>query len=142
MATFAHYHNFKLALGKKEHDMENDEFYVALLTSSYTPDMAAHDAYADLTNELSTDNGYVSGGLLLDNQSWTLSGGAITFDADDSVWNAVGGIIGPVRYGAIYNFTHASKLLVGLLDFGADKSAGAGAEFKIQHPATGIFKLT
>lgn len=141
MATFHFYTNYKLALGNKQHDMENDEFCLVLCTSTYTPDADADVEYADISNELATNYGYVSGGEIITAQTWTLDSGVVTFDGDDIIWTAVGGAIGPARYGVIFNNTHPDKLLVGYIDFSSNKTAGEGAEFKIEFPSTGIFKL-
>ena len=43
-------------------DFDTDTFKVALVTSSYTPDKDAHDRFDDVTNQLSTGNGYTAGG--------------------------------------------------------------------------------
>jgi hypothetical protein len=68
-------------------------FKITLHTSTYTFS-AAHSVYADLTNELSTANGYTSGGATLANVvlSLTTTNDA-KFDADDVVWTASGGSI-------------------------------------------------
>lgn len=52
-------------------DWLSDTIKVALLTSSYTPNANTHDFYNDLTNELSTANGYTSGGATLGSKTLT-----------------------------------------------------------------------
>lgn len=54
---------------------------------------ATHNVYADLTNELTTANGYTSGGATLAGVSWDHSGATATFDANDTAWTAAGGSI-------------------------------------------------
>ncbi len=77
---------------------------MALCTSTYTPDasVTGHYRYADLTNELSTANGYTSGGATLT----TLASTAITkgykFASDNVAWTASGGSIPAWRYGVLY----------------------------------------
>jgi hypothetical protein len=67
-------------------------FKVTLHTSSYTF-AATHNVYADLTNELSTANGYTNTGQALAGVTFTQSGGVATLDANDLVWTASGGSI-------------------------------------------------
>lgn len=63
---------------------------ISLHTSSYTPNAATHAAYADLSNELATANGYTNGGLTLTSVTWTGSGGTATLAAANAVWTASG----------------------------------------------------
>lgn len=76
-------------------------FKWTLHTSSYTPDVTAHEVYADLTNELATGNGYTNGGLTLANDAITLSGSTVTFTGDPATWTASGGSIPAFRYAAL-----------------------------------------
>ncbi len=71
---------------------------ITLHTSTYSPSAASHTAYGDLTNELSTGNGYTAGGLTLSSVTWTLAGGIATFGAGNAVWTASGGNIPAFRY--------------------------------------------
>ena len=43
-------------------DLDTDTIKAVLLASGYTPNRSTHTVYADLTDELSTANGYTSGG--------------------------------------------------------------------------------
>jgi hypothetical protein len=57
---------YRQALAKamnKEFDWDSDSWKLSLHTSTYTPDLDAHDYVNDLTNELSTSGGYTSGGF-------------------------------------------------------------------------------
>lgn len=47
------YNSAKAALALGQIDWENDDIRVLLVTSSYTPDIDAHDFVNDITNELS-----------------------------------------------------------------------------------------
>lgn len=71
---------FRQALLKtmnKEVDWDSDSIVLTLHTSSYTPNLDTHDYVNDLTNELSTANGYTSGGA-------TLGSKTLTYTAADS----------------------------------------------------------
>ena len=61
----------------KEVDWNSDDIRLTLHTSSYTPNLDTHDYVDDLTNELSTANGYTNGGLALTTE-------AITYTAANS----------------------------------------------------------
>ena len=67
-------------------------YLVTLHTSTYAYN-AAHTVVADLTNQLSTANGYTSGGQALASVTYTRSSGVLPFDAADLVWTASGGSI-------------------------------------------------
>lgn len=67
------YGNLIAKILNKEIDLDSDTIKVALLSNSYVPDRAAHDYYNDLTNELTTANGYTAGGATLANKSVTLT---------------------------------------------------------------------
>ena len=52
------------AILNKEVDVDSDTLKIMLMTSSYTPDLAAHDYKNDVTNEV-TGTGYTAGGATL-----------------------------------------------------------------------------
>src|SRR6188768_1864814 len=89
-ASIAFYNNWAAQIA--ETVPRTASFKVTLHTSSYTF-AATHQVYADLTNELSTANGYTNTGLALSSVTFNRSGAVVTFDAADSVWTASGGSI-------------------------------------------------
>lgn len=140
------YDSLKKFVGDNTINFATGAFKVALLANAYTPDLAAHTVYADLTNELATANGYTAGGAALANTTWTESGHTTTFDADDLTVSAAGGTIGPFRKAAIYlNATVNAhvKPLVGycVLD-AADISISDGNSFIIQWNVAGLLTLS
>jgi hypothetical protein len=76
----------------KEVDYLADAITVTLHTSAYTPDQDVHDYQNDLTNELSTANGYTAGGQALGSKvnDYTAGTNVVAFKAADSVWTATG----------------------------------------------------
>ncbi len=112
---------------------------VALTTSTYTPNQATHDYFDDITNEI-TGTGYTAGGATLGTKTMTVATTVSTFDAADTSWTTS---TLTARYAIIYyaSGTAATSLLIGYLDFGADKSSSAGT-FQITWAATGIFTIT
>lgn len=133
------YRSFKELMGDGTIDMDGDTFKCALLTTSYTPSLA-HDEYADLTNELSTANGYTAGGVALSNVTWSSSGGTTTFDADNIAWTLSDTIT--FRYAVIYSDTSTGDKLVCYCDlYGANQAVPAGT-FTITLNASGIITLS
>lgn len=127
-------------------DLDTHTFKIALFTSAMTPNVATQSVLADITaNQLSTANGYTSGGATLGTVTWTESSGTVTFDADDPSWTASGGSI-TARYAVIYDDTPTSPadplLCYSLLDNSpADVTVTDGNTLTIQLNASGIFTV-
>jgi hypothetical protein len=142
-ASISFYNSFREYVGDGTIDLDNDTFKVMLVTSSYTFS-ASHTVKADITNELSTANGYTAGGATLASVTWGHSGGTATFDAENTVWTATDSGI-TARRAVIYSDTAASDELVAsiLLDTTpADVTATAGNTLTLQWNGSGIFTLT
>lgn len=121
-------------------------FKLTLHSSTYTF-AATHNVYADLTNELSTANGYTSGGATLASITFNRSSNVTTFDAADVVWTASGGSIVARRavLRAVGTFNSLVDPLVCsiLLDTTpADVTTTTGNTLTIQWNASGIFTST
>ena len=128
------YNNFIDRLGEKVYDMPNDVFKMILLDDGHTPN-ATHVDYNDvIADELSNGNGYTTGGVTLQNVTWTETGGVATFNADDPQWP---GANFTSRYGVIYNDTVGDELVC-QTDFTENKQAG-GITFEIRFHIDGIF---
>lgn len=146
-ATITFYDNWRECIGR-EVDLDTPpSVKVTLHTSAYTPNAATHTVYADLTNELSTANGYTNGGLALSSVTWTQSSTVAIFDAADSTWTASGGSI-TARYAVLRlvgTFDGAVDPLIAyiLLDSApADVTATDGNPLTLQWHANGIFRIT
>lgn len=125
-------------------DLDNPSgtFKILLVTGTYTPDQAAHDFHADVTNEVSGTN-YTAGGAALATPSLALSTGTITFDADESsvTWAQSGTGFSNARRAILYHDTGTSGtsgLVAYSDDFGADKGNVVGP-LSIALDAAGIF---
>lgn len=119
-------------------DFDTDTIKIMLCTSSYSPDAVAHACVNSVTNEVS-GTGYTSGGITLTNTSLTLSGGTVTFDADDVTWfESVGGF-NDARYAVIYKDTGTANTstLFAYIDLVSNKG-NADADLVIQMNALGI----
>ena len=116
--TFTLYNGVSEYLGDGTVDMDNDTFNITLHTSTYTP-AGTQDAYANLTNELGTANGYTAGGAALTTVTWTRATGVTKFDI-------------VARY-AVIRSTTADKLIGYYLldDTPADLTATDGNTFTV-----------
>lgn len=142
-ASITLYQSFAEFVADGTIDLDTHTFKVMLTSSSYTPSASTHTVKTDVTNELSTANGYTAGGATLGSVTWTRSGGTATFDAADTTWTASGGSIA-ARYAVIYDDTAASDELVAyiLLDTTpADVTATDGNTLTLQWNASGILTL-
>ena len=129
---------------QKRIDIDSDSIKVALLTSSYTPDLDAHDYFDDVTSYQVTATGYTSGGVALGSVSWTYDSGTntYTFDAADPSWTITGSCT--ARYAVVYDSTpatDATRPLMFLINLGEDKTATDGT-FKLTLNASGLFTAT
>ena len=131
------YNSFKKTLGDGTVDWDTDVIKIALVTSTYVPDIDAHTNFTThITNEVSGD-GYTAGGEVL-------AGCAVTvdtvndwaeYDATDVTWTtstitARGAVI----------YASVTGDLIEYVDFVTDKSSSAG-DFKITWHENGVFTI-
>lgn len=120
----------QLALGT--HDLENDTLKAVLTNTAPT---AANTQLSDIT-EIAAGNGYPAGGLTLDNNTVTETGGVAKLTISTEVMDASGGDIGPYRYVVLYNSTPANGPLIGFYDYGETLTTQDGESFSIEFDAT------
>lgn len=115
MATFVKYNCFAGDMAGKVHDLLGTAGSGAdtckVILSNTAPNVSTHTVRADVT-ELSTANGYTSGGASIANVG-TNSAGTFTLTGTDVVWTASGGSVGPFQYVILYNDTSTSDSLIG-----------------------------
>jgi len=120
--------------------LDSDTIKVALVTSSYSPDIDTHENFDDITNEVS-GTGYTAGGAALANKAVTkdTTDDEGVFDADDLTWSSASIT---ARAAIVYKDTGtpATSQLVAYIDFTEDKTA-SGGDFTIQWNAEGILNL-
>lgn len=142
MATFNKYNQFLADLCNKVHNLGADTLKIML--SNTAPNASTHAVRTDAT-ELSTANGYTSGGVALTGVSSAQSGGTYTLKCtNDPSWTASGGSMATFRYAILYNDTPTSPVdpLIGYWDYGSAVTLATGETFTVDlDPTNGIFQL-
>lgn len=123
-------------------DMDAGTWKLALATSTYTPNRDTHDFYNDLTNELSTANGYTAGGVTLTGIafSYDTASDQVRLDFNDPSWTFSGSVT--FRYGVAYIDTAGASStdpLMLLLDWGTDQTVSG--VYTITVDSTGIYSI-
>ena len=118
MASYNKYQEFVENLLKGVHNFSSNTFKVML--SNTTPNADTHTVRADVT-ELSTANGYTSGGSATTVSGVAESAGTSTIATTDVVFTASSGTIGPFRYAILYDDTPTSPAdpLIAWWDYGS-----------------------
>lgn len=138
------YDSFKERMADGGHDLDGDVFKVILCASTSNALTMTLDAYAEITNELSTANGYTAGGDTPGSVTWTEATGTITFDSADPSWTAAAGSI-TARMAVLYNETSTTDLLVAVClldDTPANVTVTDGNTLTIQLHTNGYFQLS
>jgi hypothetical protein len=137
----------KKALADGTFDLDGSTFKVTLHSSASNANtLSTALAFSNITNELSTANGYTAGGVAV-TPTWTNSAGTETYDTTDATWTASGGSI-TARFAVLrgvgtLNGTIDPILAVCLLDVApADVTATTGNPFTIQMNVSGLFTLS
>lgn len=124
-------------------DTGGDTLKCMLITATRAPVQATDEDMATIdNNEVSGDN-YTAGGATLSNQSITLAGGTVTFDADDITWSQGATGFTDARYAVIYysTGTPANDRVVCYADLGGNKGNDDG-DLTLEMNASGIWTLT
>lgn len=136
------YNRFKSGLLAGDFDLDTggNTIKVALVTSTYTPDIDTHEDFADITNEV-TGTGYTAGGETLASQAVTkdTTDDEGVFDAADVTWSTS---TITARGAVVYKDTGtpATSLLICYFDFGSDQSSSSG-DFTITWNSEGIINV-
>lgn len=133
----------------KEIDYLADDIAVALTTNSYTPNQDTHDYFDDVTNQLSTANGYTAedgagAGFSLAGKANSNTNNVVKWDATDPAWTftGAGNTARRAVYADVTPGASASDPLLWWQDFGADQTASGGGTFTIVEDAAGIATFT
>jgi hypothetical protein len=113
------------------------------LHSGYTPDLDAHDEWADVAStEYGSGAGYTAGGLALTGQSVALDAlnDRAVFDADDAGWSSLGPLSPATPSHAIlWDDTVSGDPLIGYIELGV--TATNGGNYTLQFNSAGVFVL-
>lgn len=135
------YAKAKLAEANGDIDFNGHSFKINLyLSTSNCDTLTAHDALADLTNQVATAFGYTQDTKAITITTADSSGTTTIDETTNPVWTASGGSI-TARFAVIYDDTHADKIpvFVCLLDTTpADVTATDGNTFTITQNASGV----
>lgn len=128
-------------LGAAVHDFDSDTDKVALLTSSYTPNLDTHEDFADVNSFEVSGGGYTAGGVTLAGKTWSYNStdNQATLDADPVDWTDLDVT---AHYAVVYRSTGTAgtSKLIGLLDFGEDR-VYAVEPFQLSFPS-GVVRIT
>lgn len=120
-----------------------------LTTVTYAPNQDTHDFHSDITNQLSTANGYTAEdgsdtGLTLTSTTVTNTNNVVTLDTIDPAWTATGAgftarilVLTDVQSGV-----SATDPLILWSDFGANETASGGGTFTYVVAGTGWATIT
>lgn len=128
----------KFLINGTAESLEAEDNKGILVADGYTPDYNVHDFVNDLTNEL-TDGDYARQNITT--TEITLSGGVLTFDADDTNYGASVTLTAAMAQviATEVGLDSADELVV-LQDFVTAASSSSGS-FVVQHAASGIFTI-
>lgn len=136
MAGYNKFENFVERLLKGEHQFHAAGHTIKIYLSNATPSASGDDVKADLAG-ITVENGYDVADVQNDLSE---TGGTASVTGVDVVWTASGGTVGPFRYVALYNDTHASDALIGWWDYGSGLTLQATETFTVDFGSS-IFTL-
>lgn len=134
MATYNKFQDFVEQLCTAKHDFTASGHVVKVMLCSDADAPTASDTIrANITGELSTANGYTSGGEDAQN-TLAESSGTATVTCTNITWTASGGSIGPFRYVVAYNDTQTSPAdaLIAWWDYGSNLTLNTGESFTVK----------
>ncbi len=139
------YNNFKETVMMELFNLANGADTITLtLHTGYTPDIDAHDQWADVSGtEYGTADGYTAGGKTLASQAVSQddANDRGKFDADDVVWTSLGALTPATPSDCIlWDDTSAGDELICYWELGT--TATNGGNYTIAFGATGIILLT
>lgn len=132
--SYNKFESFVHVLGLGDHHLDTDTFNVYVTNNA--PSASADNVKADLVGA-TEQNGYAAADIT---NTWAEASGTGTMSATDVVITATGAV-GPFRYVAIYNDTHASDALQCWWDYGSSISLANGETFTVDFVANAVMTL-
>lgn len=137
-----HYNKYKLEALKGSIALLTDTIKIALIKSTYTPNIDTDVFFGDINSNESSGSNYTAGGLTMSNKATTQdnTNDRGVYDADDAVWSNV--TFTDARWAVIYKYTgnNATSPLIAVIDLSTTQSASADT-FTINFAAAGIYYL-
>lgn len=137
------YNSAKVKLGDGSIDWDTDTIKFALVKSSYTPDIDAHDFWDDVVGaEVSNSGSYSAGGATLTTSvTQDNTNDRAIYDASDFTFTS---FTGTFRYGVFYKDTGNSGTspVIGYIDFTGADIVAVSATVSINVSSAGIFNLS
>lgn len=138
-----------LSILNKEVDYLSDNMTIALTSSSYVPNQDTHDYFNDVTNQLSTANGYTAedgagAGYSLGTLTNTNTNNVVQLGAANPVWTSSGAGF-TARLAVVTDVTpgtSATDPLLSWIDFGQNETASGGGTFTITLSSGNIATIT
>lgn len=141
-STVYNYYKVKLMDSSTKINLAGDTIKLALVTSSYTPNIDTDQYWSDVSTNEATGTGYTAGGYTLTTPTVTLVAASdlAKFDADDVVWTISSAL--SARYAVLYKSTGTSSTspLIGYVDFGSTYSLSSGT-LTITWSASGVLTI-
>jgi len=144
MATATVYNSYKTKLldSSTKIDLSSDTIKLALVTSSYTPDIDTHDFWDDVSANEASGTGYTAGGQALANKTVTTdtTNDNGKFNADSVSWTISSAF--SARYAVLYKSTGTASTspLIGYIDFGSTYTLSSGT-LTISWSANGVLTV-
>lgn len=130
MAVFNKFNCFALDVANGLHDMKTGTSHVYKVYFTNTAPVATNTVY-NTPADLSTGNGYTAGGISVGTITGSQTSGTFKFvGGTDPVLSATGAV-GPFQYAVLYNFTTATKALIGWWDYGTPVTLANGGAFTV-----------
>jgi hypothetical protein len=143
--TAFYYVNFFETALNKEVDFISDDIAASLHTVSYVPNQDTHDFFDDLTNQLSTANGYTAEdgtgtGKLLAGKGHTNTLNVSSLDADNLVWTSSGAGFASriLALSDVTTNTTTTDPLLLWVDFGQTETASGGGTLTVDWSGSDI----
>lgn len=133
---------FVLDVANALHDMKTGTAHVYKVYLTNTLPVRTNTVY-NTPADLSTANGYTAGGASVGTITGAQASGTFKFTGGTDPVTTATGAVGPFQYAVLYNFTSATKPLIGWWDNGTPVTLANGQTFTVDlDQVNGILTLT
>jgi hypothetical protein len=128
MAVTAHFYDlFWINLGAKTMNLTSDTLKGALVTSSYTPNLATDEFWSTpQADEVANGNGYTTGGMTLTSVTFSVVSGVPTLNFTNLEWTGATFTAAALVIYDAETGTASTEPLIGIVEFGQNESPSAG----------------